>query len=179
MRGPLASSLKLVVPVHATMIATKIRSPDVKHLATLLMIAGLFCFFCASVNADSDSNNDSGTNIGPPPTGRGRSSGRHHNPNGSNKNSSAAGKLRGHCTLMQSQDNPIAGPCVNTMLVLNDADGTELDRTRTSENGDFEFPADPKDRFHITSGSRFYDVDSPTGLLRSGQKVDLVLRQKP
>jgi hypothetical protein len=79
---------------------------------------------------------------------------------------------------MPGPGNPIGGPCVNTVLSLSDVNGNEVSRERTTPSGDFEFKADPGGKFHLGSGSRFYDVVSPTDLVRSGQTVELKLLQK-
>jgi hypothetical protein len=88
------------------------------------------------------------------------------------------GRIRGRCILVPGPGNPIGGPCVNTVLSLSDTNGNEVSRERTSASGDFEFKAEPGMKFRLGSGSRFYDVVSPTDLVKTGQTVELKLLPK-
>lgn len=92
------------------------------------------------------------------------------------------GKITGRCTLIPSSDNPIGGPCANLMLVLNDSKGGEVDRERTTPDGEFELSTTSHPSadglYRIGSGSRFYDVASPKALLRDGYSIELTLKSK-
>lgn len=110
-------------------------------------------------------------------TGQGRSgkiSRKFHKGDGSGKN---AKMIRGHCTILEGPGNPITTPCSNTVLILNDEKGAELFRTRTTSKGDFEFSAEETGKYRIGSGSKFYDLVSPTRLLRGGESVEVNLRE--
>ena len=105
--------------------------------------------------------------------------GKHLQPDFTGKGKGSSKTIRGHCTLLEGGGNPFSGSCVDTVLILNDAKGNEQLRARTNAGGSFEFAGlDPKGQFAIISGSKFYEVVSPTGPLHSGDQVELKLRQK-
>jgi hypothetical protein len=119
---------------------------------------------------------DDGTPPSPTqPSSARRAHGKRLNPSATSKN---PGTIRGRCTVVESDSNPIAGPCVDMVLLLNDEKGNEVLRTRTSAKGDFEFAADPAVKYRVGSGSKFYDLVQPEGLLHGGASVDMRLRQK-
>ena len=90
---------------------------------------------------------------------------------------SGPGKLIGHCTLLAGGGNMIEGPCDNILVILNDANGTEVARARLEKNGDFSFEASDSGQYRLAAGSHLYEVVAPTGVLHGGQRVDLKLRQ--
>jgi hypothetical protein len=89
-----------------------------------------------------------------------------------------ANTVRGTCSILESQFNPIPGPCVNTLLVVSDVKGEELARTRTSAKGEFEFTAERATSYRIGSGSQAYEVVSPSDPVQGGSRVVVKLRQK-
>lgn len=138
-----------------------------------LLLAALTLNSLAFADTESDMNGS-----GPPPTmgrsGRG-SRGKRLNPDNSGK---TAGNIRGVCSVLQSANNPLPGPCVNTLLILNDSNGNEVVKARTTTQGQFEFVAETGKDYKIASGSRYYDIVSPTAKVHGGDKVDLRLQQK-
>ena len=51
-------------------------------------------------------------------------------------------------------------------------------KTRTTPRGQFDFTADPEKIYKLASGSKFYELISPTGEVHGGDKVNLQLKQK-
>jgi len=139
-------------------------------IAVFLVLAALA--ISAVAHADSDSANGSSA----PVTGRGkRGGGKKPNPNPSAGNPDS---VRGTCTVIESPSNPIAGPCVTTMLVLNDIDGNEIAKDRTTAQGQFEFTAERGKAYKIAPGSKYYNLVSPTTAIHGGDKINLQLQQK-
>jgi hypothetical protein len=85
--------------------------------------------------------------------------------------------VKGHCTVVESTQNPIASACVSLMLILKDGKGTEVSRTRTTPSGSFEFdlPDGKPDQFSIDSGSPSYKVIS-WARASGHQAIDLKLQ---
>jgi hypothetical protein len=126
------------------------------------------------VHADSDTSSEA---TGSAPTiGRRRRGGK--NSNATPSANSNPGAIKGTCTVVESPSNPIAGPCVTTMLILNDIDGNEVARDRTTAQGQFEFSADQGKAYKLAPGSKFYDLIAPKTTVHGGDKVNLQLQQK-
>lgn len=89
-----------------------------------------------------------------------------------------SGTIHGHCTLLEGNGNPISGPCVNLILVLNDANGNEVLRTRTSSGGDFVFLGEKNVQYQVVVESRSYEIAGPAKSIRGGEHIDLKLRYK-
>ena len=87
-------------------------------------------------------------------------------------------EIKGTCSILQSPSNPLAGPCVNLVIVLNHEDGTEFVKNRTTSQGTFSFEAESGQQYQLALGSKLYDIVSPKGLIQAGQKIDLRLQQK-
>jgi hypothetical protein len=87
----------------------------------------------------------------------------------------------GSCEIVRSGDqaHAISDACVETQLILKDALGKELARTRTDAKGQFDFAADPGKRFKIQPASPSYDLLAPTKLVYSGTEVHVKLRLHP
>jgi hypothetical protein len=92
--------------------------------------------------------------------------------------STHTGIIRGSCTLVESFGNPFATPCVNTLLVLTDADGVEIFKDRTDPKGSFEFDAPAGKTYHVVPESKSYQLVSPTKVLQSGDQIDLKIQIK-
>ena len=90
----------------------------------------------------------------------------------------AAAKITGACVIVPSPMNPISGPCVNLVLVLKDPEGKDVLKDRTNSQGQFEFSTEAGKAYTVASGSKFYDVVSPKGQIRSGSSIELKLQQK-
>jgi hypothetical protein len=148
-----------------------------KVLFPILLFA-LLISLASWVHADTGSESDmNGNSTGPSTmghTGR-RGGGKRLNPD---KGSKSTSSVRGTCGTAASTTNPLAGPCVNIELILNDEKGAEIERTRTSQSGRFEFAAKKGTNYRIVSGSKFFEVISPKDLIHGGNSVDLQLRQK-
>lgn len=83
------------------------------------------------------------------------------------------GTIRGTCSVAQSTSNPIEGPCADMLLVLTDAEGNEVEKTRTSTQGHFDFEAEPGKAYKIALGSKTYLITAPTELVHGGDEVSL------
>jgi len=128
------------------------------------------------VRADSDTSSEA-PSTSAPTIGRGRRGGGKNSNN--SQPTSNPGSIKGTCTVVESPSNPIAGPCVTTMLILNDIDGNEVARDRTTAQGQFEFTADPGKAYKLAPGSKFYDLVAPKTTVHGGDsKVNLQLQQK-
>ena len=131
----------------------------------------LICI-CSFAQADSDSASESLGHHG----GGGK---RAHSKTTENK---TAGEIHGSCSIEESTSNPIAGPCVNLVLVLNDSEGKEVLKTRTTAQGQFDFALDSTTNtgsaFQIVPGSKFYEMSSPAALVHLGDRVHIKLKQK-
>jgi hypothetical protein len=101
-----------------------------------------------------------------------------HHPPGEAAGPSDTDKIRGECKILAGHGNLMPGDCVGVMLVLLDSTGTEVSRTRTSNKGEFEFTARPREKFKILSGSKFYEVVSPNVPIPSGVSLEVDLQQK-
>ena len=130
-----------------------------------------------SAYAHADTDSATGMNSSGPTTGRGRhkGAGTQGKPGSSSKSSNT---IQGSCSIAESSMNPFPGPCVNLLLILNDADDNEVVKARTNAQGQFDFATEQGKAYKIVSGSKFYDVNAPLGLVRGGDKVNLQLRQK-
>lgn len=149
-------------------------------ISSLLMIAALSSFgaFSPLAQADTGSASDmQGNGTGPSTMGRsGRRGGsKRINPGLSRK---SAGTIRGECETVANSSNPLAGPCTDLELVLNDEKGVEAMKTRTTKNGHFEFAGEAGKGYKITSGSKYFEVVSPKDLVHGGDTVELKLQQK-
>jgi hypothetical protein len=145
-----------------------------KSFSLIFVLFGLLFAIAPLVNvvrADSDTSSETTTTIG-----RGRRGGGKNSNN--SQPTSNPGSIKGTCTVVESPSNPIAGPCVTTMLILNDIDGNEVARDRTTAQGQFEFTADPGKAYKIAPGSKFYDLVAPKTAVHGGDKVNLQLQQK-
>lgn len=131
----------------------------------LIMTLVIWAFSSAIAHADPD------------PTLGGRRHGgtKQKNAGPVSKNS---GTIRGVCSIVESPSNPFPGPCVNTPLVLNDANGNEVVKMRTTNQGQFDFIAEKGKPYKIEPGSNFYEIVAPKGLIHGGDKVNLQLQQK-
>jgi hypothetical protein len=98
-----------------------------------------------------------------------------------------ADSIKGHCTLVASPSNPIQGPCISTLLILRDAQGTEISTARTSSNGMFEFLVDQDQedgrptanaKYKVFAGSESYEVVAPAETVRAGRSIEVQLRMK-
>ena len=85
--------------------------------------------------------------------------------------------IRGICIIIESATNPVASTCMNLLLILNDLQGNEMMRTRTTAQGQFEFSADSGKAYRIISGSKFYELVSPTSPIHGGDKIQVQLQQ--
>ena len=134
---------------------------------------GLFFFVLLVSSAFADSLEESSPTL----TGGGR-----HGAGLKTKVHEKAGKLQGEivgvCVIGASPSNPMAGPCVNLVVVLNNEDGTVFEKTRTNAQGRFEFSTDIGKKYLLVSGSRFYDVVSPKEPVKGGDQVEMKLQQK-
>lgn len=121
---------------------------------------------------------DDGTTPPPPsaPGGHARRGGKRLQPGGENDDTNT---IHGRCIIEENANNPLPGPCVNLLLILNDGKGNEVEKARTTPEGKFEFTAAQGKNYKIISGSRFYEVSSPKDSVQGGQRVDLILQQKP
>ena len=98
---------------------------------------------------------------------------------GANAKAGGGNQIKGSCGIMQSASNPLAGPCVNLVLVLNHPDGTEAFKTRTDPQGRFSFESVAGQDYILVPGSKFYDLVSPKGQIAAGNsRVDVQLQQK-
>lgn len=88
-----------------------------------------------------------------------------------------AASVEGFCFIGESSTNLHPGPCVNLLLILNDDQGVEVARTRTTSQGMFEFAAESQKLYHVVSGSKFYEVAIPKSV-HGGSKINLQLQQK-
>ena len=86
--------------------------------------------------------------------------------------------IRGNCVIAASASNPISGPCVSTVLALNDEQGKEILRTRTDGKGAFVFEAEENGKYLIGVGSPSYEITSQQRVLKGGDRVEIVLQQK-
>jgi hypothetical protein len=86
--------------------------------------------------------------------------------------------LRGVCNIVKSESLMIPGPCVNIVIVLNDSQGKEFERTRTNTQGAFEFSVENGKSYRFVSGSKLFDVVSPLGDVRGGSSISLKIREK-
>jgi len=89
--------------------------------------------------------------------------------------------IRGRCSVAVSENNPLAGACVNTVMVLRNKDGEEVAKTRTSDKGIFEFNVKEEKTkdFKIDIGSKLYDLISPPHIVHPGDSVAIQIQQKP
>lgn len=133
----------------------------------------------ADMDTETESGNPSGISNGYG-SGRGGGGGRRGggNKTKAGKPSKNPGVIRGNCIVIESKSNPFTGPCVNLLLVLKDKDGNEVERTRTTVQGDFEISTEPSKLYQLDSGSRFYAVVPPNTLIHGGDQVSLKLQQK-
>lgn len=136
------------------------------RLQSCLLLFLAIASLASLVHADGDST---------PPTGRRRGGGKRNSIGPSSKN---PGAIRGTCSIVESPTNPLPGPCVNVLLILNDPKGNEVVKDRTTPQGGFDFSAEPGKAYNIISGSKFYEVVTPKDVVHGGEKVNLVLRQK-
>jgi hypothetical protein len=90
------------------------------------------------------------------------------------------GTIRGVCAIQAGPGNPFPGPCVSLLIILEDAKGNEVARTRTTPQGEFDFTAaaGSQAEYIFVSGSKFYEVIAPTRTVHGGDRVSLLLRQK-
>lgn len=91
--------------------------------------------------------------------------------------------IRGTCNLTEAQKTAdqkteFTSPCVDVVIVLNDEDGNELARTRTTSKGGFKFAAEKAKAYRIDAASSHYELVSPTAAVHAGDTVQLQLKQK-
>ena len=140
----------------------------------LFLVAAL----TSSAFADTGSEDDMhGNGSGPSTMGRTgrRGGGKQLNPD---PGTHSPGTIIGNSGTKASTSNPIPGACVNLLLVLNDETGAEVEKTRTTVKGHFEFAGEAGKNYTIASGSKFYEVVAPQGLIHGGDRVNLQLQQK-
>lgn len=141
-------------------------------LTTLILLAACLT---STAFADTDTANGTGNSSGVK-VGRGRHGGsKKGNQNATSKNPNV---VRGSCAVIASPSNPFPGPCVNITLVINDSEGKEILKTRTSTKGEIEFMIDPSKPYRVISGSRFYNVAAPKELVKGSHRLDVKLQQK-
>jgi len=126
-----------------------------------------------SVLADSDSANQSGISL--KGTGHGRHAGV---KTGAKKEKNNSKVISGTCETLASPSNPIAGACVNIVLMLKDAEGKVAGKSRTATDGQFEFQADPDKLYTIESGSRYFEVVEAKSTTTTGRRIIVHLKQK-
>ncbi len=88
------------------------------------------------------------------------------------------GSIRGGCTVVVSDSNPLSGPCADLLLVLTDVDGNEVVKTRTTTAGLFDFISEPDKSYKIVSLSKAYETVAPVGVVHNGDRVAVQLRLK-
>jgi hypothetical protein len=135
----------------------------------------LFILVLSSLGTIAYADPDPSSGVNPP----GHAS--HHMPRikvSAPDNNKSPVEIVGMCTIKQSASNPLAGPCVNLVVVLNHADGTEYLKNRTTSQGKFSFEAENGQQYQLALGSKLYEIVSPKGLIAAGQKIDLRLEQK-
>jgi len=86
--------------------------------------------------------------------------------------------IRGNCTVVASPSNPIQGACVSLLLVLTDADGNVIEKTRTTMQGQFDFITESSKTYRIIPGSKYYELATAPVLFHSGDRIGLRLKQK-
>lgn len=85
--------------------------------------------------------------------------------------------IQGSCSIVQSDNNPIPGPCVNVMLSLVDMNGAEISQARTDGKGHFEFIAqDTKTEYHLVPKSKSYQLIGAQPPLKAGAKLSIQLK---
>ncbi len=88
-------------------------------------------------------------------------------------------EIRGQCIVEAGGGNLIAVPCTEVVLILT---GTGEDKdpisTRTDHDGNFEFSTASGQSYRVSSGSKFYEVVQPSKPVHSGEKIQIVLKQK-
>jgi hypothetical protein len=67
---------------------------------------------------------------------------------------------------------------VSLVLILTDADGNEVLKTRTTAQGQFEFESEPGKNYKIIPGSKFYEPVVARAIVHSGDRIGLQLQQK-
>jgi hypothetical protein len=158
------------------------KSLIVLNLGCLGYVAACSALLALSPHTDAHADDD---NVGVPSNASTPSSGRSGGRHGARGQSSgkpgakaSPGLIRGGCSIVVSATNPLAGPCVNLLLILNDAQGIEQGRSRTNSQGQFEFTSTTGMDYRVAPGSKYYDLVSPTAVVHGGDKVDLKLQQK-
>jgi hypothetical protein len=97
-----------------------------------------------------------------------------NDPKGSDENT-----IKGICEVVASATNLIPGPCVTLVLILNNPDGTEAGKARTSSQGAFTFESEKGKTYQIAVGSKLYNLVAPKGLVESGNhRVPVRIQQK-
>jgi hypothetical protein len=129
---------------------------------------------CSLASADTDTAKGSGSAGVKGGRGRGRGQVKIRDDGAKNANT-----IRGACTLMESAFNPIPGPCVNALLIVNDLSGNEVLKVRTTPKGEFSFSADHNLSYKIVPASQYYELVSPAGPISGGRRIELRLRQRP
>ena len=85
----------------------------------------------------------------------------------------ATNAIVGHCTLQNSISNPLAQACDHLVLVLRTPDGVEAARTETDSRGNFKLAAILGTKYKLTSGSKDFEVTSPTREVTGGDILDI------
>ncbi|MDR3607446.1 MAG: hypothetical protein P4M08_08700 [Oligoflexia bacterium] len=143
-----------------------------KNMITLMSAAIVFTLWAAWPNA---SFAQTGAETGVDGTNIRHSGGRRMRIN--DKRSNDTSLIQGSCTVVQSDSNPIAGPCVNVMLSLVDMNGTEVSQARTDGKGHFEFIAqDPNAQYHLIPKSKSYQLIGAQPPLKAGMKLSIQLK---
>ena len=88
-------------------------------------------------------------------------------------------KLSGRCGVMENVANPLSGACTSAVLVFTDSHGEKIGKTRTLNDGTFEFilDKDSKGPYRIQPGSRYFDLLAPTEPVLENTEIMVWLRQ--
>lgn len=86
-----------------------------------------------------------------------------------------ANYINGHCLVKESVGSPYK-PCNQLIMVLSNRKGLTLQSVPTANDGTFQFVANETDgRYRIACFMKGYEVLSPKGLVRPGDKVEVRL----
>jgi len=87
--------------------------------------------------------------------------------------------IRGHCTILEGDSNPITTPCSDVLLKLFDrADKSQVTEDRTDKKGAFAFAVEKDHWYSIRANSGSYKVVGPKRMLKGGDTIDLRLKQR-
>lgn len=91
------------------------------------------------------------------------------------------GRMSGRCMVVPGNGNPFSAPCNNVQLILMNKDKKVLSQTRTDHDGGFAFAPEEIGKastYFIASGSKFYEIVSPQGLVNSNTALSIQVIQK-